>query len=141
MSVSTSTNRRLAVALGSNTAASELVTILNTGVAGTDGSYTTITTTGDATIGGNLLLASGKVVKVNNVQVVGAQQANQVSVAVTYTSGSAPTITGNAITIADGTSGGANVTIPELLSFCTALKANVGSILTALKAHGLLASS
>ncbi len=82
--------------------------------------------------------AGNEVVNKLNSAVVSAYsptpQAPVVPVAVTYTSGSAPTITGDAITVADSTT----PTVVELHAYCTALKANIASIEAVLLANGLV---
>lgn len=114
----------------------------NTAVAGTlavtgTSTFTGATThTADATFNGHVLLATGKVVKVNNIQVVGAQQAVIPPITTTYTTGSAPT-TGTTQTIANA----ATPTVVELLQYIANVEARVSAMNVLLKAHGLEASA
>lgn len=67
----------------------------------------------------------------------GTQQSNIADVAITYTTGD-PSITPNsAITIADG----GTPTVDELLEFCVELNAKVSTIIDALEAYGITATS
>ncbi len=135
MSMTGRTQQILAEALADQAAASEVVTLIAgaTGGTGTNPSVTTLTTSGAITSGGDVKIASGHTLKVNNISVVSAQQTAMTSVAVTVTTGALPTITLNAITI----SASATPTVVELLAFCTALKANIDSLQAILHAHGL----
>lgn len=166
MSVQAETQHRLAVALADNNAAIDLVNAINTGVSGTvtsvsvvtahgvSGSVATQTTTpaitltlgaitpttivnsGDITSAGNVKLASGKAFYVNSVQVVSAQQAASVPIAVTFTAGGTPAVyttpTG-ALTIAHSDV----PTAVELLAYCNELRGNILQLQAILTAHGL----
>lgn len=84
---------------------------------------------------GNLALASGKVYKVNGTQVVGGQGAAVANLTVIATTGSLPTPNGS-VTIADA----ASPTPAELLKYCVELEATVETLLSRLRAHGLIAT-
>jgi hypothetical protein len=130
MSVSNRSQNLLAQALCDQAAAAEIC-------GGEDpvSNFTTLATTGDATIGGNVLIASGKVLKINSIQVVGAQQAAPTNVAVTFTTNARSTYASptGALTIGNGTS----PTVAELGDYCDELHGVISAILAVLHTHGL----
>lgn len=135
MAISSRTKNILSVALGDDIAAAELISA-DEGLPTTP-SFTSVTTTGSITCGGNLLLPTGKGVEVNSIQVVGSQQAAPTLVAVTFTANppaNYATPTGS-LTIANGSA----PTVVELVEYCDELRASINNILTALAAHGLIA--
>lgn len=108
----------------------------NENVTGTLAVTGTATLTGVSTAAGNVNVASGKVYKVNGVQVVGAQQALVPAITTTYTGGSAPT-PGTTQTIVSAT----EPTAVELLQYIANVEARLSAINVLLKTHGLEASS
>jgi hypothetical protein len=147
MTVSIRTHRYLTYALADIEAANELVGDLNAAATvlpaiGTDDQVIGVSHTGGSLEYKSIAAGSGvTVTKTTGVITVGLAatpytptvQSPVVPVAVTYSSGSAPTITGDAITIADSTT----PTVVELLAYCTALKANIASLQSVLHANGL----
>lgn len=106
----------------------------NENITGTLAVTGTATLTGVSTAAGNVNVASGKVYKVNGVQVVGAQQALVPPIVVTYT-GTPPTPgTTQSITID-------SVSAADVLQYCVNLDARLSAINVLLKTHGLEASS
>jgi len=71
----------------------------------------------------------------NDKPMISTQQALVSSIAVTYTSGSAPAA-GGSLTIANS----ATPTVTELLDFCEELHAKQDAILAMLEAHGLMSA-
>jgi hypothetical protein len=138
MGYSFRTHAILANAIGDELAATDLKSAMDTAIAGgvgTDPSVTTLTTTGDITSGGNVKLASGKVLKVNNIQVVGAQQSAPSNVTITFTANAPATYASPATTktVADGST----PTVAELLDLVCDLRGVIANILTVLHTHGL----
>jgi hypothetical protein len=118
---------------GSPTFAAATITGNET-VGGTLGVTGTATLTGVSTASGNVNVASGKVYKVNGVQVVGAQAAAVAPIVTTYTSGSAPT-TGVTQTIGNSASPNA----VELLQYIANVEARVTALNLVIHNHGLTA--
>ena len=138
------TSQVLTLALADAEAGNEIVNLLN-GSAGelpqdlgptASPAFAGLTLTGDATVGGNVKVAFGKMLEVGGKPVVGAQQAVVPGVTITVTTGSLPAASG-AITIAAS----AAPTVVELLALAVDLKAQVDAMNAVLKAHGLTASS
>lgn len=90
--------------------------------------------TGNGTFNGNWNLASGKVYQVNGTQVVGAQGAAVADLTTAATTGSMPSADGS-VTLADA----ASPTNGELLEYCVELDAKLKTLLSRVRAHGLIA--
>lgn len=136
MSLSTRASKALSFALADEVSANEVVAALNDGEAANQGlSTTNAVTFAGVTSTGDVKIANGHTLKVNNISVVGAQQTAVTPVAVTFTANTPATYgspTG-ALTIADGTT----PTVVELLKYIDEVRGNVVALQAVLHAHGL----
>jgi hypothetical protein len=90
--------------------------------------------TGSGTFNGNWNLGSGKAYQVGGIQVVGPQGAPVPDLTTTATAGSMPSTDGS-VTIANA----ASPTNAELLEYCVEIDAKLKTLLSRVRAHGLIA--